>query len=126
VTQVWFADDAAAGPLCGLLEWQEQLCSFGTGYSYHVNASKSWLIVKEQYYDEACHLFGSNSLNITMEGRPYLGAPLGSPNYTSKFLQEKVCLSVSDELTYVTFLTCHQPTSCRLLCFDTWLNILLD
>jgi len=51
---VWFADDAAAGgPLCGLLEWWRQLCSFGPDYGYHVNASKSWLIVKEQYYDEA-------------------------------------------------------------------------
>jgi len=48
-TQVWFADDAAAGgALCGLLEWWGQLRSLGPGYGYHVNASKSWLVFKEQ------------------------------------------------------------------------------
>ena len=91
-TQVWFADDAAAaGFLADLLVWWKQLSSLGPGYGYYVNASKSWLVVKEDCYDTACTLFAGTSLRITTEGRPYLGAPLGSPEFKSIFLQERVC-----------------------------------
>ena len=55
----------------------------GTGYGYYVNATKSWLVVKEDYFDEACSLFAGTSLRITTEGCPYLGAPLGSQEFHS-------------------------------------------
>ena len=75
-TQVWFADDAAAaGSLADLLVWWKQLSGLGPGYGYYVNASKSWLVVKEDYYDTACTLVAGTSLRITTEGRPYLGFP---------------------------------------------------
>ena len=84
-TQVWFADDAAAaGSLVDLLVWWKQLSGLGPGYGYCVNASKSWLVVKEDYYDTACTLFAGTSLRITTEGRP-------SSRFKSIFLQKKVC-----------------------------------
>ena len=90
--QVWFAADdaAAAGSLVDLLIWWKQLLTLGPGYGYHVNASKSWLVVKEESFEEACTLFKGTSLRITTEGRPYLGAPLGSPEFESAFLEDKV------------------------------------
>ena len=91
-TQVWFADDAiAAGSLVDLLNWWKQLSTLAPGYGYYVNAAKSWLVVKEDCFNEACSLFAGTSLRITTE-YPYLGAPLGFHAYEfhSTFLQEKI------------------------------------
>jgi len=73
-----------------LLDWWKQLSTLGPGYGYYVNAAKSWLVVKEDCFDEACFLFAGTSFHVTTEGRPYLGAPLGSCEFHSTFLQEKV------------------------------------
>ena len=108
-TQVWFADDAAAaGSLADLLVWWKQLFGLGPGYGYYVNASKSWLVVKEDYHDTACTLFAGTSLCITTEGRPYLGAPLGSPEFKSTFLQERVCQWQNDVIQLSNFVS-SQP-----------------
>ena len=54
-TQVWFADDAAAArSLAHLLVWWKQLSCLIPGYGYYFNASKSRLVVKEDYCDTAC------------------------------------------------------------------------
>jgi len=47
-TQAWFADDAAAaGSLVDVLAWWRKLSALGPGFGYYANASKSWLVVKE-------------------------------------------------------------------------------
>ena len=47
VKQVWFADDSAeAGRIKALYDWHKYLSKEGGKYGYHVNGSKSWLIVK--------------------------------------------------------------------------------
>jgi len=95
-TQVWFADDAAAaGSLVDVLSWWRKLSALGPGFGYYTNASKSWLVVKENYYDAVCHLFAGTSLKITTEGHPYLGAPL---EFTTAFVKSKVCLWRNDVL----------------------------
>jgi len=45
-TQVWFADDAAAGSLVDLLNWWKQLSTLGPGHGYYVNTlpSPGWLL----------------------------------------------------------------------------------
>ena len=103
--QVWFADDdaAAAGSLVDLLIWWKQLSTLHPGYGYHVNASKSWLVVKDENFEEACILFKGTSLRITTEGRPYLGAPLGSPEFISTFLEDKVSQWQQDVLRLSRF-----------------------
>jgi len=57
------------------------------GFDCHVNVSKSWLVIKDDCYYATCDLFVS--LQITNEGRPYLGAP---PEFASTFIQDKVPL----------------------------------
>ena len=44
-TQVWYADDAAAGgSLSSLRRWWDNLISLGPKYGYFPNATKSWLV----------------------------------------------------------------------------------
>ena len=49
------------------------------------------LVTKEEFLSEATAVFGDTSVQVTTEGRPYLGAPLGSLlAYVSQFVCEKV------------------------------------
>ena len=67
--QVWFADDATAGgKLVNLREWWGCLTNIGPDYGYFPNASKTWLIVKEGYKNEAASLFEGTQVAITEEG----------------------------------------------------------
>ena len=53
-TQIWFADDAASGgKLEALRRWWDALLRFGPLFGYHVNVSKSWLLVKPENLQEA-------------------------------------------------------------------------
>ena len=50
IKQVWYADVAsAAGTLSSLHSWLNDLCHSGPSFGYHANASKTWLITKEQH-----------------------------------------------------------------------------
>ena len=59
-------------------------------YGYHANASKTWLVVKEQSHAAATALFEETGIKITTEGRPLLGAPIGTNQYKDNFISEKV------------------------------------
>ena len=109
VKQVWLADDAAAGGnLKNLHSWYENLVTEGHKSGYHVNGSKSWLIVKSQQLAlEAKNLFGT-SVNITAEGKRHLGAVIGSKSFKDEYCEEKV-KKWSEELTYLTKIATSQP-----------------
>ena len=50
---------------------------------------KSWLIVKPGHLSVARDLFGDTVVNITSEGHPYLGAPLGTDDYVqNNYMQQ--------------------------------------
>ena len=52
--QVWFADDStAAGSLDALHHWWNQVTTIGPDYGYLPNASKTHLVVKPEFLDEA-------------------------------------------------------------------------
>ena len=90
-TQAWFADDASAGDrLVNLRSWFSVLCEHGPRYGYNVNAPKTWLVVKETSHSAAVALFKDTGINITTEGRPLLGAPIGTKDYASNFISKKV------------------------------------
>ena len=79
VVQAWYADDACAcGELHGLRLWWDQFLQFVPPFGYFPDAKKTWLVVKEQFLDHACHLFSDTCVNVTSEGTPYLGAAIGS------------------------------------------------
>ena len=63
--QIWFADDAGAGgKLNDLKKWWDEITSVGPSYGYFPKPSKSWLIVKPEFTDEAKVLFSGRGVNI--------------------------------------------------------------
>ena len=54
IKQVWFADDATAGGnLARVKMWWDHIIQLGPNYGYYPNASKTWLIVKEEHLEKA-------------------------------------------------------------------------
>ena len=71
--QVWFADDAsAAGKLVGIRNWWNNMTKIGPEYGYFPNASKTWLIVKEEHLEEAKQLFQDTGVKISYDGKSHL------------------------------------------------------
>ena len=107
--QVWYADDASAsGSLSALRSWWDKLSSCGPAFGYHPKASKTWLIVKDHHLPKAREIFQDSGLNITSQGRPYLGAALGSEEYSKLFVTEKV-LEWKEELLRLADIALTQP-----------------
>ena len=107
--QVWYADDASAdGHLSSLRTWWDRLQSSGPDFGYHANASKMWLITKEALLPQAKELFKDTKVNITSQGRPYLGAALGSDEFREQFVTRKVA-EWSDELFQLATAATTQP-----------------
>ena len=89
--QIWYADDAAAvGKITDLRDWWDKLNTLGRRYGYFPNPSKTWLITKEGLYATAASIFASTGVKVTPDGRPYLGAAIGSPDYISSHVETKV------------------------------------
>ena len=65
-----------------LHSWWKSLSKMGLSYGYHVNASKTWLVVKKEFLFQAEAIFGDTQVQITSEGRPPR-APLGRPEYVA-------------------------------------------
>ena len=63
---------------------------YGPRYGYIVNVSKTWLVVKEPSHVAAVALFQDTGIKITTDGRPLLGAHIGTNQYTSDFISQKV------------------------------------
>ena len=109
VPEVWYADDASAsGHLSSLRSWWDNLRSSGPDFGYHANASKTWLITKEAHLSQAMELFKDSEVNITSQGRPYLGAALGSEGFCEQFVTRKVA-EWSEELLQLANVATTQP-----------------
>ena len=66
-------DDATArGTLHNLRGWWNQLLQSGPEFGYYVNASKTWLIVKEEHFALANEIFADLGVQITVDGRRHL------------------------------------------------------
>ena len=87
--QVWFADDGTgAGNLKELRKWWDKLVEKGPAYGYFPNASKTWLIVKDEKLDEAKRIFKGTGVKFTSEGKRHLGA--ASQTFKESYLQKKI------------------------------------
>ena len=91
VKQTWYDDDAAAtGKIADLRVWWDEISHLCPRYGYNANASMTCLVIKEEFRSEADAIFGDTQMKITCEGHPHLHAPLGSPEYVSKYVREKI------------------------------------
>ena len=68
----------------------------GPAFGYHAKASKSWLITKDEFLSKASTLFSTTGINITSDGHPYLGAPIGTREFIETFVNNKVSEWSSD------------------------------
>ena len=85
--QVAYADDlTGGGELNHLKTWFDAILLKGPMFGYHAEPSKSWLVVKEEKYEEAKALFENTSVNITTRGKKHLGAIVGHPEYKDEFV----------------------------------------
>ena len=58
--------------------------TISSGFSYFPNTAKTWLVTKEGFHDSATSTFANTGVNITTNGRPYLGAAIGSKEYVKE------------------------------------------
>ena len=109
VTQEWYADDASAcGEVSHLRLWWDQLSLLGPHFGYFPNASKTWLVVKEQYLNHAQLLFANTCVNVTTDGRPHLGAAIGSTAFVAQYVSNKITTWIS-ELKLLSSFAITQP-----------------
>ena len=85
--QIWYADDAAAvDKLAELRVWWDLFTREGPDFGYYPNPSKTWLVT--------CHTaglstFAGTGVNVTSDGRPYLGAAVGSAKYMENYVKSR-------------------------------------
>ena len=60
------------------------------GYGYHINASKSILLVKPSFEAEAKEVFKDTTIQIMVDGCRHLGAALGTDDYCQQYISSKV------------------------------------
>ena len=94
--------------LLPLVTWWEELTNIGPAYGYMVNASKTHLIVKASQLSEAQTTFEDTQINITTIGKPHLGSPLGSQEFTESFVRDKV-QTWSEELKKLSIIANTHP-----------------
>ena len=106
----WYADDAAAaGLLTDLRTWWDMLCDIGPQFGYFVNSSKSFLIVKKETHLPMVNaIFENTGIQVTTQGRRYLGAAIGSADFVPLFVNDKV-KEWSDELSGLSEIGLTQP-----------------
>jgi hypothetical protein len=91
VYQAWYADDASGASTCsGLRQWWDELLHLGQCFGYHPNASKTYLVVKEEFETSAKETFAGTNVHITTHGKRHLGAALGSKTFTEEYVQHKI------------------------------------
>ena len=67
VTQVWYADDAAAlGSVTELRNWWDNLVKLGPGFGYFANSTKTWLVTKDSCLSSATAAFAGTNVNINL------------------------------------------------------------
>ena len=109
LTQTWFADDAGGGAkLTSLRSWWSALAGEGPKFGYFVNPPKTWLLVRDAHRAEAERLFQDTGIKVTSEGRPLLGAPLGTVAFSDSFIDRQVAKWVA-ELKVLSTIANTQP-----------------
>ena len=81
-----------AGNLITLRRWWDNIALYGPKLGYNPNAAKSWLVVKP--HTEVCarevYMYEGTNINITTEGRKYIGGFIGSESGSGEYAEELV------------------------------------
>ena len=89
--EVAFADDfTIAGKISEFKEYWEELRKIGPKYGYFPKASKSHLIVKAQYEQEAKDTFTGSNVNVSTSGQRHLGAVIEHETYKETYVEQLV------------------------------------
>ena len=80
----------------------------GLSFGYYLNASKSWLLVKENHLAEAANSFDGTNVSITTEGRCVLGSPIGTESFMEDFVVNKIKMW-SSEIATLSNIALSQP-----------------
>ena len=91
LAQAWYADDATGASSCKKLRsWWDELSEQGPLFCYYPNASKIYLVVKEEYETSAIQAFADTGIHVTSQGKRHLGAAVGSKTFTEEYVNGKV------------------------------------
>ena len=86
-----YADDIGGGSKLGnVRQWWDKIVQFGPYLGYFPKATKSWLVVKPEKLAEATTMFAGTNVNITTEGRKYLGGFVGTREGEVKYVSALV------------------------------------
>ena len=109
VKQAWYANNATAGGnINNLKTWWDDIEKTGPDYGYHPNASKTWLIVKENHLEAAKAAFRGTEVQITIKGKRYLGAAIGTASFVESYVQKKVSGWI-EEVKHLSSIAVTQP-----------------
>ena len=127
VTQVWYADDAATfGKISDLRAWWDQVSSLDPSFGYFPNATKTWLVTNKRFNLIGTKMFSDTALNVIADGRPHLGAPIGTAEFMERFIVDKVdnWISEVNTLSSIAMSQPHAAYSCFTHGFiSRWLHV---
>ena len=84
------------------------MSSLGPSFGYFPNANKTWLVTKQQHCSIGREIFCDTTVNVTSDGRPHLGAPVGTTEYVEKFTVDKPDCWIS-EIDKLSSIAVSQP-----------------
>jgi len=138
IRQSWLADDSAgAGTVEAAKRWLDALMAVGPRYGYHVKLSKTVALVKPGFEAAFRDVFGElaaepppgqerkgltvvtgerddDAIGVAL-GHRYLGAPVGTPAFRRRYVQEKVEGWVKELGTLAKFGSVHPHEAYSLL-----------
>ena len=84
---------------CPLHTWWTKLVEIGPAFSYYPNPAKTWLVTKQGHLAPVTTTFSGSGVNITPNnGRPYLGAAIGTLEYVKEYVSTNVYLMLASSV----------------------------
>ena len=80
-------------------KWWDDVNDLGPLLGYNPKASKSYLIVKKEKFEEAKMLFKGTGINITVEGHKYLGGFIGQDSCKKDYVKKLIAKWQTELLT---------------------------
>ena len=112
-----YADDlGGAGRIKSLRSWWDNVNEVGLLFGYFPNATKSWLVVKEQKLEEAKAIFSDTDISITTSGRKYLGKTEEMKTYQTELVEKWI-----KQIDTMTEIAKSEPHSVYVV-FISWLS----